>query len=72
MEDRLYNLLEDALGDKPEAMVPVQALYDIAGEEWLAAANEAALRLGAMVHRPEHASGFALVARRPPPSPRPA
>lgn len=72
MEDRLYQLLLDALGDQSEAMVPVQALYDIAGEEWLAAANEAALRLDAKVERPERASSFARVARRAPLSPRPS
>lgn len=69
---RLTKLLRNVLGNQDEAMVPVQALYDIAGEEWLAAANEAALELHAQVERPEQASNFALVARRPPISPRPS
>lgn len=64
MDDRMVKLLKDALGDKTEAMVPVQALYDLAGEEWLAAADAAALQLDARVVRPEKASSFALIARR--------
>lgn len=71
MKNRLYELLADALGDKHEAMVPVQALYDIAGEDWLIAANEAALTLNAKVDRPQQASAFARIARRPPLAPRP-
>lgn len=64
MEHRMVQLLEDALGENSEAMVPVQALYDLAGEEWLSAANLAAQRLGARVVRPEKASSFVLVSRR--------
>lgn len=64
MEDRMIQLLEDALGENAEAMVPVQALYDLAGEEWLSAANLAAQKLDAKVVRPEKASSFALVSRR--------
>lgn len=64
MDDRLYKLLEDVLGNQQQAMVRVDALVDIAGEEWLAAANEAAVRLNARVERPVRASQFALVVRR--------
>ena len=71
-DQRMLKLLENALGSEDETMVPVQALYDIAGEEWLIAANEAALKLNARVEKPEHASQFALLARRPPISPRPS
>ena len=71
-DERMLKMLENALGNEDEAMVPVQALYDIAGEDWLIAANEAALKLNAKVERPDRASQFALLARRPPISPRPS
>jgi hypothetical protein len=64
MEDRMYRLLDEALGNGMEAMVPVDALVDIAGQDWLPAASEAALRLDARVERPERASAFALVTRK--------
>jgi len=64
MEDRMLKLLQEALKDQDQAMVPVQALYDLAGEEWLAIANEAAAGLKARVQRPERAGHFALVTRR--------
>lgn len=64
MEERMVKLLQDALGTEPEAMVPVQALHDLAGAEWLAAANEAAAKLHARVVRPERAAAFALVTRK--------
>jgi len=63
MEDRLVRLIQDALKDNDQAMIPVQALYDVAGEEWLAVANEAAASLSARVQRPEKAGQFALVTR---------
>jgi|GEM_PF-6648795 hypothetical protein len=70
-DPRMVKLLQNALSKQNEAMVPVQALYDIAGEDWLIAANEAGLEVNARVERPDRASQFALVVRRPPVSPRP-
>ncbi len=64
MEERLYTLLKDVLGDKDEAMVRVDAIVDIVGDDWLAPANAAALRLNAHIHRPEQASQFALLSRK--------
>ena len=63
MDERMLTLLENLLGDRNEAMVPVVALYDLAGEAWLPAANEAALRLNARVERPDTAAAFALIRR---------
>ncbi len=65
MDDCMYTLLKDVLGDRQETMVRVDAMVDIAGDDWISAANEAALRLNAYVEPTEQASQFALLARRP-------